>query len=132
PGAAADPRYGDGMNARLRMALILVVSALVGAGAVWLLDGGGDGDEVVATATSTTLPVTTTEGETTTTAPAPTSLVATALSTEIALYEDAESPEPVRVLTDDEATSVPGRIPMVFLLVDDTVAADATRVHAYL
>jgi lipoprotein-anchoring transpeptidase ErfK/SrfK len=120
------------MNTRLRMALILLVSAVVGAGAVWFLEGGGD-DEAAVTTTTTTLPVTTTEGEsTTTTAPPRTSLVAQALTTEIDLYADAASAAPVRTLTDDEATSVPGRIPMVFLAVADTMAPDATRIEVYL
>lgn len=114
------------------MALVLVVSALVGAGAVWLVNGGGDDDTATAT-TTTALPVTTSEAEsTTTTAPPRTSLVATALALEIDLYTDATSPEPVRTLTDDEATSVPGRIPLVFLLVEDTVPPDATRVQVHL
>jgi lipoprotein-anchoring transpeptidase ErfK/SrfK len=115
------------------MAAILVASALLGAGAVWLLDGGGD-DEVVATATTTTtLAVTTTEGETTTsTEPPRSSLVAQALTTEIDLYADATAAEPVRTLTDDEATSVPGRIPMVFLAVENTVPAGASRIQVHL
>lgn len=121
------------MNPRLRMALILLVSAVVGAGAVWVLEGGGDDQAAVTTTTSTTLQVTTTEGQTTTTTEPPrTSLVAQALTTEIDLYADATSPEPVRTLTDDEATSVPGRIPMVFLAVEETMAPDATRLEVYL
>ena len=121
------------MNPRLRMALILLVSALLGAGAVWFLDGGGDDEAAVTTTTTTTELVTTTEGETTTTtAPPRTSLVAQALSTEIDLYADATSAAPVRTLTDDEATSVPGAIPMVFLAVEDTMAPDATRIEVYL
>lgn len=112
------------------MTLILVVSALVGAGAVWLLDGGGD-DEVAAT--TTTLAVTTSEAEsTTTTTPPYSGLVAQSIAQEIDIYGDATSPEPVRTLTDEEATSVPGQIPIVFLLVDDVVPPDAERVEVYL
>lgn len=98
-----------------------LLAGLLVLGVVLSACGGDDSDEAAPEPSTTTAPTTTTTAPTTTTtAPEPPgSMIAQAHGTEIAIYDEPGAAEPSRILTDDEAVSVPGAVPIVFLVAED-------------